>query len=116
MEGNNCAVLCVQIYREEGINFDSVVFVDNQPVLDVIELKKTGIFGVLDEQCRMPRTNDETFLEAVANKQKKNGEYFRRDRKRRTFFLVAHYAGDVAYDVCRLSLTDDSIQQLPPHK
>ena len=90
------------MYRSEGIKFDHVNYVDNQPVLDLIEKKKTGILSVLDAQMKMPKADDSTFLLTVNKVQSKNKAYYKPYVKKQGHFVVNHYAGEVVYDVCTL--------------
>ena len=39
-------------YRGEGIQWESVEFVDNTECLDLIAKKPTGLLLLLDEECR----------------------------------------------------------------
>ncbi|KAH8053342.1 hypothetical protein JL722_9567 [Aureococcus anophagefferens] len=58
------------LYRSEGIDFEPVPFIDNQPVLDLIEKKPDGLLLALDDV-----KGDEEF------------------------FTVRHYAGAVTYHI-----------------
>ena len=88
------------MYNSEGIKFDHVDYVDNQPVLDLIELKKTGIMSILDAQMKMPKADDKTFLIQVNKTHQKNKAYYKPYVKKEGHFIVNHYAGEVVYDVC----------------
>ena len=51
----NFGSLCVQDeYLKEGIEWKMIDFYDNQPCIDLIEIK-LGILDLLDEECRMPK-------------------------------------------------------------
>ena len=39
-----------QVYEAEGVNVPRTDFKDNQPTLDLLELKGTGLFPMLDEE------------------------------------------------------------------
>ena len=86
-----------QLYRREQIKFDHVEFIDNQPVLDLIELKPKGILVVLDEEIKMPRGSDATFLSKI-NKHHGASPHFKEVRTSKSEFMVIHYAGEVLYD------------------
>ena len=62
-------------YEYEGISWSNIEFSDNQEALDLIEGRRDGIFSVLDEQCRLQRCTDNTFIRAVYDKCEAN-EYF----------------------------------------
>ncbi|ETO14295.1 Rab GTPase binding protein, partial [Reticulomyxa filosa] len=93
------------LYRKEGINFDSVNYVDNQPILDLIEKKKTGLLPILDEQTRMPKTNDQTTFQAFCLTHKATS-HFKPFVKKDGHFVITHYAGEVVYDVTCLIISN----------
>eukprot|EP01129_Flabellula_baltica_P014859 TRINITY_DN724_c0_g1_i1.p1 TRINITY_DN724_c0_g1~~TRINITY_DN724_c0_g1_i1.p1 ORF type:complete len:1451 (+),score=398.06 TRINITY_DN724_c0_g1_i1:96-4448(+) len=86
------------VYEREKISFDSVEFIDNQSVLDLIEKKPAGIMVLLDEELKMPRRSDENFLQKCSNAHGSN-ERFSMPVKIRNAFTIEHYAGGVTYDV-----------------
>ena len=54
-----------QLYKTEKIPFKHIEFIDNQPVLDLIEMKGKGILPLLDEELVMPKGSDQTFLQKM---------------------------------------------------
>lgn len=56
------------VYRQEKIAFDHVEYIDNQPVLDLIEQKPNGILPSLDEELRIPRGTDQTYVTKLHGK------------------------------------------------
>lgn len=107
-----------EIYELEGLRFRKVEYEDNQPVIDVAEDKKTGVFALLDEACLMPRSSDQTFTTTVHSKH--FGSKFlaapvnRRGVKKRLLedeaFVVLHFAGEVTYETARfLDKNNDTI-------
>ena len=57
-----------RLYQTEEINYEHITFIDNQPVLDLIEKSvPQGIMIALDEQVKVPKATDNTFL-VVCNK------------------------------------------------
>eukprot|EP01043_Picozoa_sp_COSAG02_P020767 COSAG02_NODE_1032_length_15073_cov_6.097970_5_plen_1742_part_00 len=112
------------LYREEGLKVDDVQYADNTVVIDAIEQKQSGIFSILDEVCRMPRTTDRTFGGAVHEKNPRNPALARaksvRRGKRSTpaarsfgldeAFVVKHFAGDVTY--CTDNFLDKNMDPL----
>merc|ERR1711892_1171159 len=81
-------------------------FVDNQDCIDLIETKGSGIFGLLDEESKLPKPNPQHFTSAVHNN---NGSHFRlalprksklkehREIRDEDGFLIRHFAGAVCY-------------------
>lgn len=105
------------VYKNEGIQFKHIEFIDNQPMLDLITKKPTGILPLLDEELIMPKGSDATFL-AKAHEKHGSNPVYKRVLKTPVFFIVRHYAGDVTYDTegflekNRDTLTDDVLQML----
>ena len=62
-------------YEYEGITWSKIDFIDNQEALDLIDNRRLGIFSVLDEQCKLPRCTDDTFVRAVYGKCEANGSF-----------------------------------------
>ena len=98
-------------YREEGVTFERIGFVDNTPLIELISAKPYGVLNLLDEEVRMPQGGDEKYLAKIV-KQHGTG-------KSKAFgapgdnmaahhqvppraFLIRHYAGDVVYSVAGL--------------
>jgi len=85
-----------QEYEKEGIMWKFISFPDNQDVLDLIDMKHTGIMALLDEQCILPKSTDNKFTRYL---------YARCDRHPRFsassaqpveyVFSIEHYAGFV---------------------
>ncbi|GAB5362911.1 hypothetical protein AAMO2058_000839200 [Amorphochlora amoebiformis] len=85
------------MYRSEGILFDEIEFIDNQPMLDLITKKPNGILPMLDEELVLPKGSDKTFLQRMARNHKSN-KVFESQMKLPHCFAVKHYAGKVLYD------------------
>lgn len=93
------------LYELEGIKIDGTSFVDNQPTLDLLELKNIGVFAVCDEEINVPRGSDDGFLQKILLKYSdgKHPNMCRPKAKEcKDFhknFGIAHYAGTVFYNV-----------------
>ena len=88
------------MYKREGIVFAHIQYVDNQPILDMIEKRPVGLLLTLDDMNRMPKSTDEGFV-AKADSNHSNSSYYMtaaRTRKGPKCFTVKHYAGEVVYD------------------
>ena len=90
------------LYHAEGIAFEHIPYVDNQPVLDLLDCsdaKRRGLMQLLEEEVRLPNTTDATLL-AKMNATYGGAAYpaYATDFKRPTVFTIRHYAGDVVYD------------------
>ena len=101
-------------YERERIDWTRVAFEDNRACVEVIDGKRgsnLGVLALLDEQCAFPKATDETFARACASALGgDDGEKDKNASSRKCFFApsrrdpessftIAHYAGDVAYDV-----------------
>eukprot|EP00605_Chrysophyceae_sp_TOSAG23-4_P001761 GSChrysophyteH1.ASY1.ANO1.1949.1 assembled CDS len=94
----------IDLYALEGITIAASSFVDNQPTLDMLELPRTGLFSMLDEECVVPRGSDEGYL----SKAKDCKEHLKN-------FGVLHYAGpnkDSVHDDIVDSLRTSSLSML----
>ncbi|MES1917067.1 MAG: hypothetical protein MHM6MM_008827, partial [Cercozoa sp. M6MM] len=88
-----------ETYLREAIDFEHVDFVDNQPILDLIEQAPHGLLAKLDEELKMPKGADESYLHKCLT-QHRGSRYYRQDtRYGRDTFVLSHYAGDVVYNV-----------------
>ena len=88
------------LYQREGIKYDHIEFIDNQPVLDLIEAKTPqGILISLDEEIVVPRGSDLTFLEKIhKNHGQGKTKCYTQPLQSRVDFVIHHYAGMVTYD------------------
>jgi len=86
-----------ELYRFEGINFTHVQYIDNQPVLDLIEQRPVGVLPCVDEEIRMPKGSDKTFVQKLINNHQRN-PHFKQYLKNPDCFIIEHYAGTVRYD------------------
>lgn len=91
-------------YKDEGIDYAEIKFVDNQDVLDLIEKRPEGLLPKLDDECRVPRGSDYGFYEKIRRSHEDNSRFRGRGRKdgiecKDFQFGVNHYAGPVVYDV-----------------
>ena len=86
-----------KVYTQEKIAFVHIEFIDNQPILDLIEKKPNGLLVLLDEEIVMPKGTDETWSSKIHQTHGKN-DHFERIIKKSTAFIIKHYAGVVRYD------------------
>ncbi|CAH0493481.1 unnamed protein product [Peronospora farinosa] len=86
-------------YVAEEIPWQFVDYPNNDVCVALVEKRHTGIFSLLDEQCLIPRGNDEKlankYFECLADKH----ESFSVTRLQRAKgqFVIHHYAGKVCY-------------------
>jgi myosin-5 len=85
-------------YELEGITWNYVEFNDNIECINLIG-GNMSIFKILDEQCKVPSGNDNTFLNRI-NKEFINNKYYRSNYLQNdTVFSVNHYAGKIDYNI-----------------
>mmetsp|Transcript_25317 Transcript_25317/g.56231 ORF Transcript_25317/g.56231 Transcript_25317/m.56231 type:complete len:2153 (+) Transcript_25317:556-7014(+) len=85
-------------YEKEGILWKFIAFPDNQDVLDLIDLKHTGVLALLDEQCIVPKSTDEKFTRYLYSRCDKHDRFAASSKQRVDYkFSIEHYAGPVEY-------------------
>ncbi|KAF5906904.1 myosin-IIIb-like isoform X2, partial [Clarias magur] len=84
-------------YKEEGIQWETISFKDNKPILDLFLTKPIGILSLLDEQSAFPQATDGNFVDKLNSKFKAN-PHFEVVRSHSPLFTVVHYAGKVQYN------------------
>ncbi|KAJ9582514.1 hypothetical protein L9F63_003128, partial [Diploptera punctata] len=82
-------------YLKEEIEWKFIDFYDNQPCIDLIETK-LGILDLLDEECRMPKGTDSSWVEKLYSKCAK-WKHFSKPRFGTTAFVIHHFADNVTY-------------------
>ncbi len=90
--------------KEQGIEPpNSLGFADNQDVLDLMEKKPMGLMLMLDEEVRVVRGSDESYLRKMFKAHLKKSKRLLDKKKgyktKRSEFWIVHFAGDVKYDV-----------------
>eukprot|EP00124_Ichthyophonus_hoferi_P000824 Ihof_evm10s34 gene=Ihof_evmTU10s34 len=98
-------------YRREDIPWGDIAYHDNQFVIDLIEQKKNGILAVLDEEARLPKGSDDSFLSKLVTFHQKGdpkikkktakpeGPFYLDMMHSQTIFCVTHYAEPVQYNI-----------------
>lgn len=85
------------VYKRENISYEHIKFIDNQPILDIID-KPEGIFFYLNEMRRVPGGNDSKLLNQILNHFSSQSKIIHSSQKPNCFVLN-HYAGPVIYDI-----------------
>jgi len=92
-----------QLYSEEGICWAHIEWKDNREIIDALEGKRGGLFAQLDSECMMPQATDKTLQTKILTATKGNpitaSIIYKPHRFESSDFAVAHYAGEVIYDV-----------------
>jgi myosin V len=93
-------------YEREEIQWAFIEFPDNQDCLDTIQMKKTGVLAMLDDECRLPGGNDRNYAKRMYEHYlpKKNQVISDNTRfhaelvqKSKSMFCIRHFAGLVIY-------------------
>eukprot|EP00039_Didymoeca_costata_P024022 m.9005 g.9005 ORF g.9005 m.9005 type:complete len:2048 (+) comp3994_c0_seq1:287-6430(+) len=88
-------------YTKEGIDFDHIQFTDNTVCLELIEKPPMCVIKILDEECKVPKGTDVTYLEKQHAGLSEHPHYSKGTD--RTMwgeqFTIKHFAGDVTYTV-----------------
>eukprot|EP00439_Symbiodinium_sp_Y106_P051315 s1299_g6.t2 len=87
----------MELYKQEGITCDFSDFPDNQGIIDLIQAKSMSVFTLLDEECRMPKGADKSFVQKLWKQFEKN-ENFKIEPRKPMNFTIIHFAGPVSYD------------------
>lgn len=103
------------IYRAEGLEWDSIQYKDNQPVIDLIGKKPSGLLIILEGQGMLNRgAADEGALLSAFNTahDQKHPAYVKSRFGTDGKFTVKHFAGDVTYLVTGfMEKNNDSLQE-----
>lgn len=83
-------------YMREEISWTLIDFYDNQPCINLIEAK-LGILDLLDEECRMPKGSDDTWVQKLYNTLLKQNAHFDKPRLSNRAFIIHHFADKVEY-------------------
>jgi hypothetical protein len=108
----NVFELEMELYSSEGIKVEEVTYVDNQPIIDLICAKATGLFPMLDEEVRIPNGSDSNFQNKFL-KQSADHACLQPARSQNGPFTILHFAGPVTYETVgflkknRNNFTDD---------
>eukprot|EP00752_Nemacystus_decipiens_P006696 g6019.t1 len=85
------------VYSNEQIRFEHIHFIDNQPVVDLIEKKPYGLMPLLDEEVKIPKGSDAGWLSKCKTH---NAQHpcLKNAGSNPNRFVVVHYAGEVPYE------------------
>ncbi|XP_030583367.1 unconventional myosin-Vb [Archocentrus centrarchus] len=86
-------------YIREELAWSRIEFSDNQQCIDLIE-GQLGMFDLLDEECRMPKGSDESWVSKLYDQHltSKPHPHFRKPRMSNSAFIVLHFADTVQYE------------------
>ncbi|XP_076808064.1 unconventional myosin-Va-like [Clavelina lepadiformis] len=85
-------------YVREEIEWKFIDFYDNQPCIALIE-NKLGILDLLNDECRMPRGSDQSWVQKLYDRHLKKSKHFDKSKLSNTSFFVVHFADKVRYEM-----------------
>ena len=89
------------MYNEENVSYSPSGIADNLEVLDLIEGRRgkpMGLFQLLDEESRLSKGSDKTFMSKIKTSAMKNKRFKVNVKFKESEFVVHHYAGTVRYE------------------
>uniref|UniRef100_A0A665WSK2 Methyl-CpG binding domain protein 3b n=1 Tax=Echeneis naucrates TaxID=173247 RepID=A0A665WSK2_ECHNA len=86
-------------YVREELAWNRIEFSDNQQCINLIE-GQLGLFDLLDEECRMPKGSDESWVQKLYNQHltSKRHPHFQKPRMSNSAFIILHFADMVQYE------------------
>lgn len=88
-----------EYYKNEGVNWKHISYVDNQEVLDMIGMKPMNMMSLIDEETKFPKGTDFTMLTKLHGTHSSKSFYLKPKSDLTPAFGVQHFAGTVFYDV-----------------
>ena len=87
-------------YEAEGVPWEKIEYEDNSERIELLALRRTGAFALLDEECRLQTGSAGSFVDKLqrAHPTHKFLSFPKLQRKGEgPQFTIAHYAGEVRY-------------------
>ncbi|KAG7281019.1 hypothetical protein CRUP_016651 [Coryphaenoides rupestris] len=78
-------------YMKEEISWSLIDFYDNEPCIKLIEAKM-GVLDLLDEECKMPKGSDDTWVQKLYAALLKQNVHFDKPRLSNRAFIIHHFA------------------------
>jgi myosin heavy subunit len=89
----------LQEYVSEEVDIAQIQFQDNNKTVALFEMKKIGLFDILDDEMVVPRATDLTYLDRLTRELMGKYEAFDRGKSMHDGFIVKHYAHNVKYSI-----------------
>ena len=84
----------LKAYNQDGISADEITYVDNKHLIELFDTPQSGLWGLLSEECMVPKGSDTGFTEKLHDAQKKGSALTAvRGLARSNGFQMAHFAG-----------------------
>lgn len=100
-------------YENEGLNWSTISFQDNQNVIDLICKKPSGLLNVLEEHGFLNRKpDDKALLTSFDQMHNTKHPCYKKPRFGNDAFIIAHFAGSVTYTINGfLDKNNDTLQE-----
>ncbi|XP_056248090.1 unconventional myosin-IXb isoform X1 [Seriola aureovittata] len=85
-------------YVSEGLTWQNIDCTDNSGCIQLISMKSTGLFDLLDEESNLPQGTDETLLDKLTQQHQDN-PLFVASPSTNPIFAIQHFAGSVEYHI-----------------
>ncbi|XP_070774290.1 unconventional myosin-IXb isoform X2 [Enoplosus armatus] len=85
-------------YVSEGINWQNIDYTDNSGCIQLISMKSSGLFDLLDKESNLPQATDETLLDKLKQQHQDNSFFVPSSNTEQTF-VIRHFAGRVKYNI-----------------
>lgn len=86
-------------YKAEDVDIAQISFQDNNKTVALFEMRKVGIFDILDDEMVVPKATDLTYLDRLTREMMGKHEAFDRGKSMHDGFVVKHYAHNVKYNI-----------------
>ena len=95
----------IELYKMQNLQVPVLIYPDNSKVIELLEKSPTGIFPMLDAQCKMPKGSDINFNGAICKQHATHAHFSTLSASKLKLngvsdadvFVIHHYAGDVCY-------------------
>ncbi|XP_071346330.1 unconventional myosin-IXb isoform X2 [Trachinotus anak] len=85
-------------YVSEGITWQNIDCTDNSGCIQLISMKSSGLFDLLDKESNLPQGTDETLLDKLKQQHQDNPLFMASPNTKPTF-AIQHFAGSVEYHI-----------------
>eukprot|EP00921_Rhytidocystis_pertsovi_P005442 GHVQ01009377.1.p1 GENE.GHVQ01009377.1~~GHVQ01009377.1.p1 ORF type:complete len:867 (+),score=136.57 GHVQ01009377.1:255-2855(+) len=86
-----------RLYREEGISSETLVWTDNDAILDALCAKKASLLATLEDQCLAPSGSDEKLVANMYSQMKGQSHIQQGRISPNINFVVVHTIGEIQY-------------------
>ncbi|XP_045907554.1 unconventional myosin-IXb-like isoform X2 [Micropterus dolomieu] len=85
-------------YASEGITWKNITYTDNSGSIQLISMKSSGLFDLLDKESSLTQATDKTLLDKLKHQHQDN-PFFVPSSNTELTFVIQHFAGRVKYHI-----------------